>query len=128
MDPIADTIIQIKNASTAGRESTTVPYSKFRYAVTQALLSAGYIASVDKKTKKQRKMIEIGIAYEEGKPRVLGVKRISKPSRRLYSGAKNAWRVRQGYGDLFLSTPKGILSAREARKKRVGGEVLFEIW
>src|SRR3989344_6690954 len=127
MDPIADTIIQIKNASTARRESTAVPYSKFRYAVAQALLSAGYIASVDKKTKKQRKMIEIGIAYEEGKPRVLGVKRISKPSRRLYSGAKHAWRVRQGYGDLFLSTPKGILSAREARKKRVGGEVLFEI-
>src|SRR3989338_5405864 len=128
MDPIADTIIQIKNAGVAGKELIVVPYSKFRYAVAQALLSAGYIAAVDKKTRKQKKTIEIGIAYEEGKPRVLGVKRISKLSRRLYSASKNLWRVRQGYGDLFLSTPHGVLSAREAKKKRVGGEVLFEVW
>ena len=128
MDPIADTIIQIKNAGTAGKESVAIPYSKFRYAVAQALLSEGYIAAVDKKTRKQKKMIEIVIAYEEGKPRIEGVKRISKLSRRLYSASKNLWRVRQGYGDLFLSTPRGVLSAREAKKRRVGGEVLFEVW
>ena len=128
MDPIADTIIQIKNAGIAGKETTAVPYSKFRYAVAQALLSEGYVATVDKKTRKQKKTIEIGIAYEEGKPRIEGVKRISKLSRRLYSASKNLWRVRQGYGDLFLSTPKGVLSAREAKKKRVGGELLFEVW
>ncbi len=128
MDAIGDLIIQIKNAGVAGKESVTIPYSKFRYAVAQALLSEGYIAAVDKKTRKQRKTIEIGVAYEEGKPRIEGVKRISKLSRRLYSAGKNLWRVRQGYGDLFLSTPHGVLSAREAKKKHIGGEVLFEIW
>ncbi len=128
MDAIGDLIIQIKNAGAAGKESVTIPYSKFRYAVAQALLSEGYIAAVDKKTRKQRKTIEIGVAYEEGEPRVEGVKRISKLSRRLYSAGKNLWRVRQGYGDLFLSTSQGVLSAREAKKKRIGGEVLFEIW
>ncbi|OGZ10900.1 MAG: 30S ribosomal protein S8 [Candidatus Lloydbacteria bacterium RIFCSPHIGHO2_02_FULL_51_22] len=128
MDPIADTLIQIKNAGAVGKETVMVPHSKFRYAVLQALLKEGYIGSLEKKTRKQRKIIEVGLLYEEGKPRIGSVKRISKPSRRLYTGARNVWRVRQGFGDLFLSTPGGILTQKEARKQRIGGEVLFEIW
>lgn len=128
MDPIADTLIQIKNAGMAGRETVFAPYSKFRHAVLSALLKEGYVASLEKKARKQKKVLEIGVAYKDGKPRVEGVKKVSKPSRRLYAGTKKTWRVRQGYGDLFLSTPEGILTAKEARKKRAGGEVLFEIW
>ncbi|MBI2048936.1 MAG: 30S ribosomal protein S8, partial [Parcubacteria group bacterium] len=88
----------------------------------------GYVASLEKKTRKQKKTLEIGVSYKEGKPRVEGVKKISKPSRRLYAGMKKFWRIRQGYGDLFLSTPEGVLTAKEAKKKHVGGEALFEIW
>ena len=128
MDSIADTIIQIKNASTAGKETITIPHSKFRYSVAEALLKEGYIASVEQKTRKQKKILEIGIAYKNGKPRIENIKKISKFSRRIYSRAKNLWSVRRGYGDLFLSTPKGVFTAKEAKKKNVGGEVLFEVW
>lgn len=128
MDPIADTIIQIKNAGSAGKETITVPYSKFRHAVVLALLKAGYVTFADKKIRKQKKVLEIEIAYKNGKPRIQDVKKISKLSRRLYVGSKKLWRVRQGYGDIFLSTPQGIFTAREAKAKNIGGEVLFEIW
>ena len=128
MDPIADTLIQLKNAGVAGKETVFTPYSKFRYAVLSALLREGYVSSLEKKTRKQKKVLEVGILYRGGAPRIEEVKRISKPSRRSYAGAKKTWRVRQGYGDLFLSTPEGVLTAKEARKKRVGVEVLFEIW
>ncbi|MBI3020155.1 MAG: 30S ribosomal protein S8 [Parcubacteria group bacterium] len=128
MDPIADTLIQIKNAGTASRETVSAPYSKFRHAVLEALLKAGYIASLEKKARKQKKILEIGVLYRNGHPRIEGVKKVSKSSRRIYTGVKKTWRVRQGFGDLFLSTPAGVLTAKEAKKKRVGGEVLFEIW
>src|SRR3989344_7054891 len=124
MEPIADTLIQIKNAGMNGKETVSAPYSKFRHAVLAALLKEGYVASLEKKTRKQKKILEVGVAYRDGKPRVEGVKKISKPSRRLYAGAKNVWRVRQGFGDLFLSTPEGVLTAKEAKRKHVGGEVL----
>ena len=128
MDPIADMLIQIKNAGAIGKEMIIAPYSKFRYAVAKALLKEGYVAALEKKARKQGKVLEVKIAYGKNGPRIEEVKKSSKPSRRLYTQAKNFWRVRQGHGDLFLSTPAGVLSAREAKKKKVGGEVLFEIW
>jgi|SRR3989344_2055173 len=128
MDPLADTLIQIKNAGKIRKETVVLPYSRFKHAVLTALLKEGYIASLEKKSRKQKKELLIGLAYEQGKPRIEEVRRMSKPSRRQYAGAKNLWRVRQGYGDMFLSTPVGVLSAREAKKKKVGGEVLFEVW
>src|SRR3989344_4966146 len=128
MDVIADTLIQIKNAGATGKETVSAPYSKFRHAVLEALLKAGYIASLEKKARKQKKILEVGVLYKNGNPRIEGVKKVSKLSRRIYTGVKNTWHVRQGFGDLFLSTSEGVLTAKEARKKRVGGEALFEIW
>jgi small subunit ribosomal protein S8 len=95
----------------------------------EELEQVGFIASVEKSGKKVRKNIEVTLMYEKnGLPTISGVKRVSKPGRRLYRGFKEIVPVRYGTGTLVLSTPKGILTDTEARKEKVGGETLFEIW
>ncbi|HEY4486633.1 MAG TPA: 30S ribosomal protein S8 [Candidatus Paceibacterota bacterium] len=128
MDPIADMLIQIKNAGNAGKESVSFPHSKVKLAIAQVLLKEGYIASVNKKTKKDDRSIDVGVMYENGNPKIKGVQRVSKPSRRIYLGVKEVHPVRQGFGCMVLSTPRGILTGKEARKEKVGGEVLFKVW
>ena len=129
MDNLGDMLIQIKNAGNAGNKSVTVSFSKFKNAVATELLRLGYVAFLNKKSKKGFPAVEIGIAYEEwGIPKIKGLKRISKLSRRIYHGIAEIKPVRQGYGDLFLSTPRGIMTGKEALKERVGGEALFKIW
>lgn len=127
-DPIADMLAQIRNAGMARKESLVLPYSKLRFAVASALLKNGYIKSIVKKGKKVVKTMEIGLVYHEGKPHVMGTKRISKSSCRVYLGVKDIKPVRHGYGLLMLSTPKGIITGGEARKMKIGGEALFKIW
>src|SRR3989344_1798591 len=122
-------LVRITNASLAGQESTTVPYSKLKFEIANVLLSEGYIKSFSVKGKKVRKHLEIEIAYKGNRsPRVEGVNRISKLSRRVYLGAKDIRLVKQGLGLLMLSTPRGVMSGKEARKANVGGEALFSIW
>lgn len=128
MDRISNLIISIKNAGNAGKESTILPYSKLQAAIAKTLFEAGYIASYSKKTSKGHDVLEIGIAYSNSRPKIRDVKRISKPSRRLYSGVKKIRNVKNGYGTLVLSTPKGILTGDQAKKEHTGGETLFEIW
>jgi small subunit ribosomal protein S8 len=127
-DSLSDLIIQLKNASIARKESILFPYSKLSNAVAEALKHAGYIEGIAKKGKKVSKFLEITLLYKEGASVIKDVKRISKPSKRMYMGASEIRSVRNGYGRLFLSTPKGILTDKEARKEKVGGEALFEMW
>lgn len=127
-DPIADMLIRIKNAGTAGKTVTEMPYSKLKEAIASVLFKQGYIASFEKKGKKVQKTLEVGIAYDGKKPRVAGVGRMSKPSRRLYVKAGEIKKIKNGYGLLVMSTPKGIMTGDEARKALVGGEALFKIW
>lgn len=129
-DPVSDLLIRIKNASAVRHEVVTMPYSKMLFSVGEALKRHGYIAGITKKGKKTTaKDIEITLLYSEKRePKVQGVERLSKPSRRLYCGVRDIKPVRNGYGLLMLSTPKGILSGSEARKEAVGGEMLFKIW
>ena len=131
MDPIADMMIGIKNAGNAGKESALISYSKIKLKIAMLLLREGYVASVTDKNskpgKKEFRFIEIGIARENTKPKIQGISRASKLSRRLYTGFRTIKPVRQGFGDLILSTPKGILTGKEARKQKIGGEVLFKI-
>lgn len=127
MDAIADLIIRIKNASSAGKESVSVPHSKLKEAVATVLEKEGFVAGVSVKGKKQ-KSLEMAMVYDEYGPRVKGVERVSKLSKRQYAGAKDLRPVKQGHGVLVLSTPKGLLTDFEARKQGVGGELLFKIW
>lgn len=128
-DPVGDFIIRIKNASIVGKDAVVAPYSKLRFAIAEELQKMGYIKSVEKKSKKTHKMIEVGLKYTKNNtPVIHGVKRVSRPGRRSYVGVKEIHPVKYGKGSLVLSTPKGILTDDAARKERVGGEALFKIW
>lgn len=128
MDKIADMLVAIKNAGNAGKETVLVPYSVYKADIARALFQEGYIKSYSQKKLKKGDKLEIDVLYtKDGSPRISTVKRVSKPSRRLYTGVKGIYSVKQGFGSLFLSTPKGILTGKAARKEMVGGEMLFEI-
>ena len=118
----------MKNASLASRETVSFPYSKMKNAIADCLKKEGYISEISKKTKKGVPLLEVGLVYEDKKPRITDVERISKQSKRVYFGMKDIHTVKNGFGLLVLSTPKGIMSGKQARKEQVGGEALFKIW
>ncbi len=128
MDSISNMLIVMKNGSLAGKESVSFPYSKIKNAIAECLKKEGYISTISKKVKKDQPVLEVGLSYKDEKPKITEVERISKQSRRVYFGMKDIHKVRNGSGLLVLSTPKGILSGRDARKEQVGGEALFRIW
>ena len=128
MDSISNMIIMLKNASLAGKESIFLPYSKMKNAIAGCLKKEGYVSNISKKVKKDQPVLEIELIYVDKKPKIVEVERISKQSRRVYFRMKDIHTVRNGSGLLVLSTPKGILSGKEARKEQVGGEALFKIW
>jgi len=128
MDPISNMLIQIKNAGMAGLPSVLVPYSNLKFEIADLLKKEGYVTSVEKKGKKVKKYIEIEVSYTGKSPKINEVKRMSKPSRRIYMGVKDIKPVRNGYGISVLSTPKGIMTDKVAKKEHVGGELLFKIW
>lgn len=123
-----DLLAKIKNAIRAKKESLVTPYSRMDFAVLKVLEDSGYIKSASRKEAGKRTMIEIKLAYDDGKSRISDFKILSRPSRHLYTGYKELSSVRQGHGLAVLSTPQGLMSNREARKNKVGGEYLFQIW
>ena len=128
-DPISDLIIRLKNASDAKKALVAITYSKFAENVAHALKKAGYVSTVEKKGKAAIHELELGIIKDEfGDARIHGVERVSKPSRRIYRKYSDIRVFRSGFGNTFLSTPKGIMTDHEAKKLKVGGEVLFKIW
>jgi small subunit ribosomal protein S8 len=127
-DPISDMMIRIKNAGISRKEFVSFPYSNLKFEICSLLQKEGYLASVDKKGKKVSRTVEVGLLYGGNQPKIKEVKRVSKPSRRIYKKAKEIRPVKRGYGIVVLSTPAGIMSGSAARKASLGGEVLFEIW
>ena len=128
-DSIADLIIRIKNAGMVRREKIELPYSKKRNSIAQKLRAAEYVENVEAQGHGTKKKLVVTLAYdEEGKHRVRDVQRISKPGRRVYVGVHDIRPIKNNHGTLFISTPKGILTEKEARKGHVGGEALFSIW
>lgn len=125
-DPIADLLVRLQNASMARKTEVLVPFSKMKSAVVNVLAREGYIGDID--TKKKEGALMITLTYRNSTPAIRGVKRLSKPGRRLYAGVRDLRPVKRGHGLLVLSTPAGILTGKEARDKRMGGEMLFEIW
>jgi len=127
-DPISDFIIRIKNSSDAKKSSVIVSYSKYAESVAHALKKAGYISKVEKKGKDFTRDLELSLIYSDNGPRIHGAERISKPSRRIYLKSSDIRMYRSGFGNSFISTSKGIMTDVEAKKNKVGGEVLFKIW
>ena len=127
-DRVGDFIIRLKNAGAIGNPTVSAPYSKHIEAIATKLKDLGFVERVEA-TKTMPKKLEVTLAYDaKGAHKIHGVKRVSKPGRRLYLAATEAHTVKNGLGARIISTPKGILADKEARKIRQGGEALFEIW
>lgn len=127
MSPIIDLIIQIKNGYMSRKESIESPHSVYREAVLKKLLALGYIKSYTVEGDIV-KIIKIVLRYDESEPAVTDVKLFSTPGRRWYVSVKELKPVLGGLGCAILSTPKGIMTNREAKRNSVGGELLFHIW
>ena|SRR3989344_4951597 len=128
MDTISNMIIQIKNAGNAGHNHVLVPYSKLKHSIVETLKKEKFVKDVEAKSQKGKKMLAIDLFMENRVPKIKGVKRISKPSKRIYKKSSDIRSVKNGYGALILSTSKGVMSGREARRASLGGEALFQIW
>ncbi len=128
MDGIANLIVQIKNGNDARKETVSVIHTKISEAILEVLKKEGYVGDIAKKGKKLPKLLEVGLLYDEYGPRVKGVERVSHLSKRIYGGVKKMSSVKQGHGIMVVTTPKGVMTDAEARKQKVGGEILFKIW
>ncbi len=136
VDPISDMLNRIRNAQAVLHQMVSIPFSNLKYEIAKILEKEGFVEKVEKKGRKEKKVVEITLkkkeiseeSEEEIKPAISGLKRISKPGQRIYTGAKEIRRVRGGYGIAIISTPKGIMADKEARRKKLGGEIICEIW
>lgn len=124
MDPVADALIRIKNGYSVGKQQVLVRYSKLIFKLLKLLQEEGYVQDVDKKGQE----VVISLKYSDRKPALSDVKRISKPSLRVYKGVSELPTVLNGLGVAVISTPKGLMTDKQARKLKVGGEVLAFIW
>ena len=128
-DPIADMLTRIRNAGMARHDSVDVPASKMKTAIAEVLLKEGYIKAFQIVDDGTQGVIRITLKYLPGKERAIqGLKRVSKPGLRVYAGADELPRILKGLGVAIISTSKGIMTDKEARKAHVGGEVLAFVW
>lgn len=131
--PISDMLIRLKNAQAVGKEQVSVPFSNTKLRIIEILKKGGFITDFEKRKKKEKKTefdyLSVSLKYGEDKlPGISGFKLISRPSRHMYIAAKDIKSVHSGYGMSIISTSKGLMSSKEARKQNLGGEILFEVW
>ena len=129
-DPIADMLTRIRNANTAKHDTVDVPVSKMKVSIADILVKEGYIVKYDVVDVDKVKMIRITLKYSANKKEkiISGLKRISKPGLRVYAGKEDLPKVLGGLGIAIISTNKGVMTDKEARKENVGGEVLAFVW
>lgn len=129
-DPIADMLTRIRNAQIAKHDTVTVPASNLKKGIAKILLAEGYVKSVDFQDEGPAGTIKIALKYVNGKqqPVIAGLKRISRPGLRVYARCEELPKVLGGLGIAIISTSKGLMTDKEARKNMVGGEVLAYIW
>ena len=127
-DPLGDMLTRIRNGQQARKDSILTPASKLRAHVLDVLQREGYIRGYSEEELAGHKGLRIELKYFEGQPAIQHLARVSKPGRRVYSGATELPRIRNGLGTVIVSTPRGVLSDGEARDQNVGGEVLAEVF
>ena len=127
-DPITDMLNQIKNAEAVGRTDVLIPLSKIKNEISDILFKEGYVGEVKKTTKGKMKFLKISLKYDNGLPAIAGFKRVSKPGQRIYNGVSEIRKVHGGYGLSIISTSKGLMTNKDARYKKIGGEVICQVW
>ena len=128
-DPIADLLTRIRNANRARKDAADVPWSKLKEAIARVLVDEGFLREVAVAEENGRKVLRITLKYDEfRRPVVTGIRRVSRPSLRVYVGGREIPVIRKGLGISVLSTPKGVVADRVARKENVGGELICSVW
>ncbi|MDP3710411.1 MAG: 30S ribosomal protein S8 [bacterium] len=127
-DPISDMLIRIKNAQRAGHETVLIPHSKFKQDIAKVLEKEGWVEKTEKRGRKIKKFLEIFLHGKDETKKVNEVKIISRPSRRLYAGHRDLRDFSSKRGLVIVSTPKGVMSGKEAYKAKLGGQLIAEIW
>jgi len=128
-DPVADMLTRVRNASRAGHPMTEMPSSRLKVSIAQVLRAEGFIRGFDVVGAGPKRRLRVLLAYSPKKePRMLGLRRISKPGRRIYLGQDRIPRVWGGAGVAIMSTPRGVMTGEHARREHVGGEVLAYVW
>ena len=128
MDPIVDMLNRIRNAQAVLKPMVDFPYSNLKYEISRILEKEKFIQKIEKRGRKSKKIIEVTLKYEAGFPAISGSKRISKLGQRIYTKSKGIKPVKGGYGIAIISTPEGLMTNKQARKKKLGGEIICEIW
>jgi len=132
MDPISDMLTRITNAQAVRHERVGVPFSNVKFSIAKLLKESGYLTEVERRTKKAKtadvEWLDLVLRYSNGLGAISGIRQMSRPSRHLYLKAHDIKPVRSGYGLSVISTSKGVMTGTAARKARLGGELLFEIW
>jgi len=128
-DPIADMLTRIRNAVAVGHERVAMPASKLKVNIAQILVDEGFIDRFEISEDGHRNQLELVLRYvERRRPVIEGLKRVSRPGHRVYAGAQELPRVQGGLGVAVVSTSQGLMPDREARKRRLGGEIVCEVW
>lgn len=131
-DPIADMLTRIRNALIARHEEVSIPYSRMKAEIARILLEEGYLDSVDVEQGTPASWLHLKVRYvgerRQRRPVISGLKRVSKPGRRIYAGYRDIPWVMSGMGIAILTTPQGVLTDQQARRQKVGGEVLAYVW
>ncbi len=127
-DPISDMLTRIRNAGAASLNKVVMPGSKMKTAIAEVLKQEGYIQDYSVATDGAKQTLTLKLKYFNNRPVIEGVKRISKPSCRSYCGSKEIPKVRNGLGTVILSSPKGVISDRQAVREKLGGEILCYVW
>lgn len=128
-DPIADLLTRIRNGAHARKEQVDVPWSRVKTRVVEVLTAEGYLKEHSVVEQGTHRVLRVWLKYDgQNRPVITGLKRISRPSLRTYVGARDIPSIRGGLGVNILSTPSGIITDREARKRNVGGEIICSVW
>jgi len=127
-DPITDMLNQIRNAEAVAKPEILLPFSKLKNQIGMILMQEGFVQDVKKVAKDKSKIMKIVLKYDNGIPAIEGSKRVSKPGQRIYVKNIEIKKVRGGFGISIISTPKGLMTNNQARKAKLGGEVMLEVW
>lgn len=128
-DPISDFLTRIRNASSAGKDECVSPHSKMKAEIARILQEEGFIAgSSEAQDENGHKTLVVQLKYVEGEPSINGLERVSRPGLRLYSKSADIPRVLNGLGVCILTTPKGMMKDRDARRQKIGGEMVCNVW
>ena len=127
-DPIGDMITRIRNAQSRNHKKVQLPSSKFKVKIAEVLKSEGYIIDYKVSTESNKSHLEISLKYNSGNPVISSIQRVSKPGRRIFSRAESLPKINNGLGIAIISTPKGVMTDIDARKQKVGGEIICKVY